>query len=287
MLHGVVGLRISIVGCVALLGCGPAIIVDEGDESSSSSASATGPTPGTSSSAGGSAGPITTPGDPTSTPPMTTAGPTTATITTATEDTGFETEAGLPNGQQCMSDFECASGMCFLSGILGGFCGDCLVDDDCEWGCTGPNPVTDPPQGSFCNSGLFGDGCQTTEACMGPFVCAVIIEVPGVLTRSTCGECITDAECNGDLCSPDVDLMNFDGARSCIVPFSKPLGSFCDLDTGGNECSTGHCGVADLMGLVQFGVCSDCTSGDDCIIGESCVPPSVELDGTIVAGYCE
>jgi hypothetical protein len=267
------------------LGCGPAIIVEEGDESSSSSASATGPEPGTSSSAGGSAGPVSTPGNPTTTPPMTTASPTTATVTTA-GSTGFETEGGLPNGQPCMSDLECGSGMCFLSGILGGICGECLGDDDCEWGCTGPNPLSDPPEGSFCNSGLFGEGCQSSDACMGVLVCATILDVPGVLLRNTCSQCLTDAECAGDLCSPDIDVSNLDGARSCVAPFSKPLGSFCDLGDG-DECSSGHCGIADINGLVQLGVCSDCTNDDDCVLGDSCFAPTVDLDGTIFPGYCE
>lgn len=218
---------------------------------------------------------------------MTTASPTTATVTTATGSSGFETDGGLANGQQCMSDFECASGMCFLSGILGGICGDCLGDDDCEWGCTGPNPLSDPPEGSYCNMGLLGDGCQMTDACMSPFVCATILDVPGVLLRNTCSECLTDAECFGGLCSPDLDITSLDGARLCVAAFSKPLGSFCDLDGGDNECSTGHCGVADINGLLQLGVCSDCSTDDDCIIGESCVSPTVDLDGTISPGYCE
>jgi hypothetical protein len=61
----------------------------------------------------------------------------------------------------------------------------------------------------------------------------------------------------------------------------------CDIDSGDNECSTGYCGIADINGLVQLGVCSGCTTDDDCVIGESCVAPSVDLDGTIFPGYCD
>ena len=44
----------------------------------------------------------------------------------------------------------CASGLCFLVPILGGWCGECLVDADCgNGGCTIPDPISSV--GATCN----------------------------------------------------------------------------------------------------------------------------------------
>ena len=273
--------RGGIAVLVGLVGCGPLVPVGSPEETTSdeSTSSTSGDTrnPGTSSST--TAGPFTT------APPVTTVDPD-PTISTGSSSEG--TGGMLPNGSQCMSHEECWSGMCYFQGILGGICGDCLSDADCVWGCTGPNPVSDPPLGSYCNQGLFGDGCESTDACMGQLLCATILDVPGVLKRSTCGDCISDADCPPEgLCSPDLQIAELDGVWRCIAPGFKPLGGFCNLlESGDQQCASGVCGVADIMGLFVLGVCSECRLDTDCSAGETCVAPTVDLDGTVAAGYC-
>ena len=75
-----------------------------------------------------------------------------------------------PNNSECTdtSGCGCASGKCFLVPILGGRCGECLVDTDCSegGGCTVPNPIAGT--GATCNMGEPGAGCMTDEVCADP-----------------------------------------------------------------------------------------------------------------------
>ena len=108
-----------------------------------------------------------------------TADPTTDTTATAT--TGPMDP--LPNGESCDADEQCESGKCFIVGIFGGICGECNTDDDCsEWGCSLPNPLSDPPVGAMCGDGQIGSGCESEAACDG-LLCATILDVPGVVVR--------------------------------------------------------------------------------------------------------
>jgi hypothetical protein len=189
------------------------------------------------------------------------------------------------NGEQCMSDDECASGMCFLAGILGGICGDCLTEDDCMWGCHFPEVLATPPVGAYCDDGAIGAGCDTNAGCMGGLECVVVLDIPGIVTIRGCSECDSDNDCT-DQCVPVYGLPDFDGYWECVGDGSLSDGEACDLAGSGEECSSGECGEADIMGVLSMGICSECDNDGDCGLGESCQAPEFDLDGTVTPGTC-
>jgi hypothetical protein len=201
---------------------------------------------------------------------------------------GGDTGMLLGNGEQCTDNDECASGNCYLAGILGGICGECLTDDDCVWGCAVPNPLAMPPEGSTCDDGTLGAGCETDAACQGALVCTEVVDVPGILTVGGCSECATDADC-AELCSPNYDTVftEFEGHWACVDIGSQPLGAGCDFAGSGDQaCASGFCGIASIMGLLELGICSDCVDDGDCPMGTVCEAPTVDLDGTVTPGSC-
>jgi hypothetical protein len=208
-------------------------------------------------------------------------------VTDTTMTTGTEPQ---PNGSMCMSNEECESEMCFLAGILGGLCSACLTDADCEWGCGLPNPLVTPPLGAECTMGGLGEGCDTAEACMNTeHFCALIIDVPGIISASTCSECDTTDDCTGDLvCNVSVSIETISGQKTCVEVGSVADGEFCDLAGDGDMACENFCAEADIMGLAQFGVCGACDniSGDGCEAGQTCEAPTVDLDGTVVPSMC-
>ena len=274
---------------LVLVGCGPNVSVPSGESGEDSTGGV-----------GTTGVPVTTALESTGTVPGSTSGPNDtgfATFSTAPPDTtgdfDFTTTELIsdtfPPSGQCMSNEECESGMCFLAGILGGICSECLSDADCRWGCTMPNPLTSPPTGAMCSDGTIGGGCETDGACMDPLLCGLIVDVPGVLSVRTCGECLVDADCSdGQVCSPDVRIHEIAGERECVDPGSKANGESCNLEGTGAECTSTHCAHADIMGLVEIGVCSECNNvtGEGCDDGLSCEPPIVDLDGTMEPGTC-
>jgi hypothetical protein len=219
---------------------------------------------------------------------------------TTTDDTGQEETAGdptgdptgtdpLPNGEQCTEDAQCESEMCFVVGVLGGVCGDCLTDADCpDGGCSIPNPLKSPPEGASCNMGEQGGGCMSDDVCQGDQTCAVILDVPGVFTASTCSECNDSSTCDGDdICNPHYDVAELSGHKSCVAPGSVALGAGCVIGDEGHEaCASGFCATATVMGLLELGVCSECVEDGDCAEGETCSPPDVDLATGLVAGTC-
>lgn len=232
--------------------------------------------------------------DPTTGPdPSTGTGPGTGSTGSGSEagsssETGSEsTSTGsdlLPGGMQCNSDAEC-QGFCYMNPILGGICGDCLEDADCAWGCNAPNPLRNPPTGATCGTGGQGEGCETSQACMGDLSCSQIIDAAGFLDVSTCGECSDDDDCPG-LCSPNIALAEFGGSWSCVAAGSLPDGATCDLEGSGSAaCTNGFCAAASIMGFIELGVCSACLDDGDCSSG-TCLPPQASLDGRVVAGTC-
>jgi hypothetical protein len=222
----------------------------------------------------------------------TTNGTTTTDTTVTDSDASTGSPDPRPNGEMCMSNEECESQMCFLAGLLGGICSNCLTDADCEWGCGLPNPLSDPPLGAECTEGQLGQGCMSEKACMDPeHICATIIDVPGVLTASTCSECGTTADCDGELvCNVSVSVADISGQKTCVEVGSVQDGDFCDLEGDGDAACLNHCDSADLGGIAQFGVCGPCRTVDDapegCEAGETCEPPTVDLDGTVTPSQC-
>lgn len=186
------------------------------------------------------------------------------------------------NGASCADPCECVSESCYFVSLIGGSCGECTSDADCpDGGCSIPNPLADPPQGATCNMGEAGAGCETNDVCQEGLVCGTLLDVPGVLTLATCGECLTDADCTDQLCSPTLDVANFSGQRLCVDPGTVENGQACDHLASGNEaCASGICATVDIMGVVTVGVCGDCTVDADCDMGagEVCMAADINQD---------
>jgi hypothetical protein len=197
---------------------------------------------------------------------------------------------GLPNGSACDLDPQCDSNSCFVVGALGGICGECEADTDCDaGGCSVPLPLAMPPQGAVCNDGSLGDGCDTDAACADALVCALIIDVPGVLTNETCGECAIDADCGpAEVCSPDYDVPAFGGAWTCAGEGSLPNGSGCRLDGFGPfACASATCTPGDVLGILELGVCGACAFDNECPLGQTCQPAQVDLGlGLLTGSFC-
>ncbi len=241
-------------------------------------------------------GPDSFTGPATDTTPTSSTGPatsTTETTSSGSEDTGDTTDTGdassssgsdlLPSGSACTSDTEC-QGLCYINPVLGGICGECTSDSDCEWGCTAPNPFGNPQTGAVCGMGENGDGCETNAACIGQ-ACGEIFAIQGVLEVSTCGECLSDADCTG-LCSPTVDFGAFGGSWNCVGPGTLPDGATCDFEGSGSAaCGSGFCAVASVQGLIEIGVCSECEEDGDCP-GGTCQPPTIDIDEGPAPGTC-
>jgi hypothetical protein len=290
-----------VLGVVA---CGPAIPVDEsgtegdteGDTDVSTTATTTASTgvtttDGTSTVTSATTDPVTT--DPVTTDPVTTdpvtTDPGTTIVTTDPSDTTDPTGEGLPDGSMCNSGFDCASGECYVIGVLGGICGQCDEDSDCEGGgCSLPNPLASPPTPSVCNDGTYGDGCETDEVCA-DLLCGLVIDVPGIVQVSTCGECESQSDCgDGFTCEPDIAVAALAGVKRCVANDTLANGQTCDYVENGDEaCGSGFCAPADIMGILQIGVCSACEVDADCPSG-TCAPPQIDVStGVPTPGACE
>jgi hypothetical protein len=211
---------------------------------------------------------------------MTTATTTVATTDMTSESTGSPPAEPQENGAACELDEECISGYCYVIDLLGGICGECNADADCEaGGCSLPNPLAVPPVGAHCNMGEPGAGCMSDDVCQDGYVCATILEVPGILEASTCSECLTDADCDtGLLCSPTYDVLNISGQNLCREPGSVPNGEGCNfMGTGDDACMSGLCAMVDIMMLLQVGVCGDCEVDVDCTAPDVCLPADIDI----------
>lgn len=228
--------------------------------------------------------------DPSTTGPITMTDATTVTVTTDPSTMTDPTGAGLPDGQICSLDEECESGHCYTLNILGGVCGQCSDDSDCAGGgCTPANPIMSPPTPSSCNDGSYGDACESEDVCADELVCTTVFEVPGIIIASTCGECGSDADCApGLLCAPDIAINALTGVNRCVTPGTLANGQSCAFAATGDEsCASGHCAIADVMGLLQIGVCSECEVDGQCGPDTLCQPPQVDLmTGALSPGTC-
>ena len=119
-------------------------------------------------------------------------------------------------------------------------------------------------------------------------LCAEIPKVPGILVASTCGDRGSDAGSEAPtLCSPNYDVANLSGVKTCVPVESVADGEGCDLATSGNEsCMSGFCVGADVLGVLELGVCNPCGADTDCAAMETCAPPTVDLMAGLVVGGC-
>lgn len=179
---------------------------------------------------------------------------------------------GAPDGSACTTDAECISNNCWLMPFFGGFCGQCNEDADCDGGgCTPPNPFDE--LGPYCNMGELGGGCESDSVCVDGLSCGNALDLMGLIQINSCGECLSDADCNGQICAPLVVLEEFTGYNACIEPSSLPFNAYCSLNGNGIEaCASGICSVVDIMGLAEIGACGECIVDDDCSDGTSCWP---------------
>jgi hypothetical protein len=194
-------------------------------------------------------------------------------------DTSME-EGGLGMlGEMCQSDSDCVDEL-FCNGVpgFGGICSECASDADCPMGnCT----FTGAYFG--CGDGGEGQMCESDEVCAEGLFCAEVVDLGGLFNGNFCSECKVDTDCpDGQLCAPVIefmDLMNISGQRSCIDPETAPNGQLCDADGSGDEQCMGFCTTADIMGLIEVGVCGECETDADCAMNMTCMPAMVGLDG--------
>jgi hypothetical protein len=184
-----------------------------------------------------------------------------------------------PNGAQCGGNDDCESGYCYMIPMIGGVCSECLTDADCDFTCS-----LDAAAGyAVCSDGSTGVMCESTEGCADGLVCAELIDTGGLFNASFCSECATDMDCDGgQLCSPYYDTRMLGGYFACVDPMSVPDGQGCPIVDGmgdGTVCLNGHCGIADLFGVVELGLCGECTTEMDCAEGETCMPAMAGMGG--------
>jgi hypothetical protein len=244
-----------------------------------------GGTDGTESAEGGSmTGPSnTTTGATSDDPSGTTTGATDSNddsnfIDPADDDDG-PSEPG-PNGSECSANADCTSGYCYVIPGFGGVCSECLMDADCG---EGTCSVDFGAGYAICTDGSLGKMCDTDEGCQGELVCAQLIDTGGLFNASFCSECNDENPCAGEkICSPHYDEGSFSGHMACVDPESVESGGGCPIENGeGNDevCKDGHCGIADIMGFIQLGVCGECSTNEDCEVGETCTPASASQAG--------
>lgn len=197
--------------------------------------------------------------------------------------------AELPDDAACECNEECSSQMCFYVELLGGYCSECLGDADCpDGGCSVPNPLQG--LGAECNHGELGDGCESDEVCQDPLICAEVIDVSALgLEVKTCSECKVDEDCEGELyCTPQIDVLNFSGQLACVEAGSAENGEACNYEGNGDTvCASGMCAELDVQGLLQFGVCGECKTDEDCPDGLPCTPPELDINtAEIIPSVC-
>jgi hypothetical protein len=194
----------------------------------------------------------------------------------------------MPNGSECASNADCVSEFCFTIPTVGGVCSECLQDSDCDEGTCS----LEFDQGyAVCTDGSLGKMCDSDEGCQGDLVCGQLLDV-GFFDADYCSECNDATPCDGDdICTPHYDDGSFSGHLYCTGPETVEDGGGCPIE--GNEgngevCQNGHCGIADIMGFIQLGICGSCSTNDDCDddpAGDNCIPAEAGQGG-LVGAYC-
>ncbi|MCA9688960.1 MAG: hypothetical protein KC636_05080 [Myxococcales bacterium] len=236
------------------------------------------------SDAGTTAAPTTETTDSEETTNATTTTDTDATTTTDTDDA----TGGQQAGESCDDDRDCAGDLkCYPNPTLGGVCSECTSDLDCpQGGCTPPNPFEGT--GAVCNDGGPGAGCESDAACSDADYphCGVILEAAGLFSFATCGECSDDGDCPIDApyCAPSLDnAFMVAGLNECVAAGSLQLHESCAIGSDA-ACASGVCSVALIMGVVEVGICGECSSDDDC--AGTCLDAWIDNDGALIGAQC-
>ncbi|MBV1858702.1 MAG: hypothetical protein KUG77_09850 [Nannocystaceae bacterium] len=199
-------------------------------------------------------------------------------------DTGNDTSTEpQPNGAQCAAAPDCESAFCYVIPQVGGVCSECLVDEDCDTGTCSLDAVGY----AICTDGSQGNMCNTDEGCAGELVCTELIDTGGIINANFCSQCGPSAPCVDDqICAPVYDLGNLGGYFACSDPGTVEDGQGCPLTDGDAACDSGHCGLANLFGFAELGVCGECNANEDCPeAGQTCVDPEAGMDG-LTPAFC-
>lgn len=183
------------------------------------------------------------------------------------------------DGAACIGGGQCSSGECFMAGSFGGICGECSDDSDCTSGKVCDHPRLDAGfwTPSQCVTPALGTGCTDVYSCGAGLQCETIFYSPALFPVKTCSECEKDSNCSGsDVCAPVLDLPNMKASLQCITNASLSTDELCEDD---NECSSGLCRTANLGGLGDVGVCSECRDDEDCGSTETCTSPLATIFG--------
>ena len=190
-------------------------------------------------------------------------------------------DAPWPLAPSCDDAHQCPAGPCVLVAFFGATCGECSSSADCDAGGCTMGPIFHG--GSRCGSGDLGDGCETDADCNG-LACGGVVDLLGLVTRSTCGECLSDADCGAlQLCAPRVDALTLAGHLACVGRGDLAIGEVCDPEQRG-ACD-GSCAVVDFAGVAEIGVCSECAADSECPAGTHCERGAV-WPGTVVPSSC-
>lgn len=246
--------------------------------------------PGKSSDGDGSGDDTTSGGTDSGTSTSTDTGETGSFLDTGNE-TGTDTDTDpLPNGETCALDEDCESGICYET-ALGNICSECGSAMDCVDADAGINCTFN---GTFfeCSDGAAGEMCDDMASCMDGLFCSKVVDTGGLIPDQFCSECDTSEHCDDpQICNPVFvpDIMMPMGQNICTDPGTVELDAFCDHEGDGDAaCMSGHCVVADIMGLIMLGVCGECDTSDDCAMGETCTEPMVDAQTFMVSGSrCE
>lgn len=188
------------------------------------------------------------------------------------------------DGKPCREGSECSSGHCYLFTGYYGLCGDCGTDEDCHDGCSPPNVLGAPGEGSRCGDAALGSGCETDAACTAPLICSSVASAAGGFDVRGCSGCADDNDCtSGDLCEPVFAASTGRASRQCVGVSSRADGEVCDRSSA---CVSGQCATLAFLDGSEVGVCGPCSSDTQCASGFYCSSPSLTLGVGLGPSQC-